>query len=99
GREVILWDPATGKQRGVHKGQTAGGEMTGLAFTPGGELLAACGGPSTLELWDVLSGKAPVALRRGANANHAAFSPDGKVLATDSWDGVLLWETRAAIPP
>jgi RNA polymerase sigma factor (sigma-70 family) len=110
--EVWLWDLETGKLRGKlggHHWQTMR-----LAFAPGGKALATTGlrprtpadGPPDergdflimeTKLWDLPGGKV-FSPPRGGFA--LAFSPDGKTLATSSFDwsvhrhGIDLWDVK-----
>ncbi len=81
----------------------------GIAFSPDGQTIAVSinagpalarrgGGPpgdSTLRLWDVGTGKEvrKITLATGRAVNQLAFSPNGRLLATDNADQtVSLWE-------
>ena len=92
-------EPATGHRVGVL--QTGTGPNTGvygLAFRPGGKLLALGCGDGTVRLWNPAT-RRPVATLHATNstlygADAVAFSPDGKLLATGELDGtVRLWQT------
>jgi len=92
---VKLWDLAT---RGDAPLRGPGGQIRALAFSPDHLTLATGGGVpgqrGEVTLWDATS-KQP----RGSLAeplpfvSAVAYDPDGKVLATGSWDGaVRLWD-------
>jgi len=67
--------------------------VTGVAFSPDGNLLAAGYGDGTVQLWDPAAGQpAGAALQAGSGVRGVAFSPDGKFLASaDADGGVTLW--------
>ncbi len=64
--------------------------VTSITFSPDGRLLAATDWNGTVTLWNVASGerKLTIADHRGGVLS-AAFSPDGKSLATGSEDKIL----------
>jgi RNA polymerase sigma factor (sigma-70 family) len=87
-----LWETATGKERFALRNRT---HATVLGFSSDGKLLATrdwSAGGYVLHVWDTATGR-----ERGQVRNEdgqAAFSPDGKTLASgDRFGTVTLWET------
>jgi WD40 repeat protein len=74
---------------GQEDSSDAGTEMTSLAFTPDGQILATASNDGTARLWEARSGRQLLTVRHGSHVVSVAFSPDGKLLATGSADGKL----------
>ncbi len=91
GVRVHLWDARTGKLKVTLLHPRL---VRGLAFSPGGRLLATVSEDPLVRLWEARTGRLRRVLRghtRGASC--VAFSPDGRMLATAGQDTtVRLWD-------
>ena len=104
---VRQWSVATHRELGAAlTGHT--GWVTGVAYSPDGSMLASTTtGFSTTRLWDVATGasigneltagRTPFTDRtfvtEHIQGSRPAFTPDGRSLATPSWDGtVVVWD-------
>jgi WD40 repeat protein len=94
GGQWIIWDLASGKERGRVSGRE---EYHGpLTLSPGGKRLAAATKerfPAT-QIWDVATGKKLAQCKGHSRDIHSlAFSPDGQSLATVGYDmTAYLWD-------
>ncbi len=98
GSPVKLWDSRTGELvRELGRLLT---DITDVAFSPDGQLLAASGADSLVKLWDVSSGReVTIIFGHDGSVEDVDFSPDGARLATASQDGfVRVWEIETAKP-
>lgn len=83
---VQLWDAASGKALG--RAAVTAPQVTGVAFSPDGGLLALSGWNGLVSLRDARTGKEQRQLfGRSYVGMHLAFSPDGKTLAAAGADG------------
>jgi dipeptidyl aminopeptidase/acylaminoacyl peptidase len=73
------------------------GEVTGVAFSPDGQRVAAGSRDGSVKLWESGTGRELQTLRgRDNQVSAVAFSPDGRLLAAASSDvGVRLWEVES----
>lgn len=97
---IRLWDLETGKE--VRKWTGHGSDFfESVSFSPDGERLlsASPGGPVCI--WDVKSGKGLKMIQAhkevtfGVGACCAAFSPDGKRVASGGKGGVRVWDVES----
>jgi WD40 repeat protein len=81
GREIGLWDVATGKVRFILNGHREG--VNALAFAPDSKTLASASGDETVRLWDVATGKERDSLKgHDGEVTFVAYVPDGRHLAS-----------------
>jgi hypothetical protein len=102
---IKFWDGATGAPRGSVKAHDC--LIRAAALTPDGKTLATVGGVDfeygEAKLWDVVRAKDSVTLEgRAELKGHTstvlclAVAPDGKTLATGSWDhSVKVWDVAS----
>jgi eukaryotic-like serine/threonine-protein kinase len=102
---VKVWNEATGDEFFTLRGHTQ--NVMGMEFSPDGRRLATVSGaalavplvankPGELLIWDVQNGTRIRAVHgHDGPLTSVAYSPDGKTLATSSWDRtVKLWDAE-----
>jgi WD40 repeat protein len=93
---VRVWDLAGGTGRLL---ATLPSYVNDLAFSPDGKRLFAAVDNHSLRCWDLASGKA--LWQNDHWASHLAVAPDGKTLATDTYQGAVplpLWDAATGRP-
>jgi WD40 repeat protein len=90
---IRLWDPRTGDVLRTLSGHE--GQISSLAFSPDGQLLASSSWDCTAALWDTGTGDRVLTFQGDDFLTAIAFSPDGTAVATGSKDdSVALWDVR-----
>jgi WD40 repeat protein/serine/threonine protein kinase/tetratricopeptide (TPR) repeat protein len=111
-RRVRVWDAATGAVAGPPLEHDRA--VTFTAFSPDGRLLVTTGGvqsvmlgnegapsdpPDAVRVWEWATGKRIATCPHERGIQHAAFSPDGKYLATASREGTArVWDVATGRP-
>jgi WD40 repeat protein len=91
---VQVWDAASGREKAVFLGHTAG--VWSIVFSPDGKRLYSAGEDGVLRVWDV-AGKTSLPPFAGPSLSMKtlALSADGKQLAAGGWGGrVQVWSTE-----
>jgi eukaryotic-like serine/threonine-protein kinase len=94
---VGLCEVRAGRETVGFTGHT--GPVTGVAFSPGGRLLATASQDRTARVWEVRTGREVWTLQEHAGPlTGLAFSPDGRRLATASEDRtVKIWDVSTGL--
>lgn len=91
--KVDVHDVATGATVAAFEGP--GSHPTAWALSPDGATVAASGGPTTLHLWEIATGRDRLAVRDAHSepVRCLTFTPDGRTLITGADDRtVRLWD-------
>jgi WD40 repeat protein len=83
------------KARTWHAWSGHTGNVSAVAFSPDGKLLAAAAGRE-IRLWNVEAGKQAFVTSTATPVSMLAFAPDGKTLALAAGSDVQLWEVKGA---
>jgi WD40 repeat protein/serine/threonine protein kinase len=74
------------------------GYVSKAIFSRDGSRLLTASGDRLATIWDIPSGRARLRLLHGDYVNDAAFSPDERLIATASEQGLRLWDARTGEP-
>ncbi len=94
---IRLWNTADGKDLFKFEGHV--GPVTGLGFSPNGQVLVSAGSDRTVRLWNPADGKAVAIL--GAHTRPVTgllVSPAGNAIVSSSEDGTVKFWTLPAVP-
>ena len=105
--EVHLWDLAANREvrRPRKDGQLGpmidlkrrGGLLWSIAFHPGTDDILTVGG-SEARLWDMKTGREQMSFSQHRTVSSARYSPDGKWIATGSWDNsAKVWNAQTGL--
>ena len=87
---IKLWDAAEGRELLVLHQE--GGCVTSVAFNPKGDRLVSGSSDETVRIWEATTGQELLALRQRGSGGKVAFSPDGKLVLTNSSGGLRTFE-------
>jgi WD40 repeat protein/serine/threonine protein kinase len=96
--DVTLWNAATGAKIRVLDGKS--GYVSGVAISPDGKWIAACGTGPLLRIWSTLGKQARDLKGHGLLlVRDVAFSPDSKRLVSAGYDKTIrLWDVGTGQP-
>ena len=92
-----LWDPLTDELLIDFKGHR--GNVSSVAFSPNGKILASGSWDDTIKLWNPTTGQYLTTFHgHNSDVNTIAFSPDGDILASGSDDDTIkLWNSDGQV--
>jgi len=100
---IKIWEAETGKELQTLTGHTE--VINSVSFSPDGKKLLSSSGDfgggdknkeaNHLKIWDLTTGKNLAILNKQKGSVYAAtFSPDGKKIASGSWDNIKIWDAE-----
>jgi WD40 repeat protein/class 3 adenylate cyclase/energy-coupling factor transporter ATP-binding protein EcfA2 len=94
---VTIWDAISGKKLFSLMGDTSGPQISYMAFSPDGNLLAVANMDGIPKVWDVNERKLAFSLVGHATfCDGIAFSPKGNILATGDESGIVkVWDAQS----
>jgi WD40 repeat protein/predicted Ser/Thr protein kinase len=96
-RQFTLWDTMTWEARCLSQDPPGGPQY--FAFSPDGSLLATpMGGKMSTIIWNMPAGTTNTVIPCRTNARGATFSPDGTMLAINTFEDIELYEARSWKP-
>lgn len=99
--EIFIWENPSGEPERFDNGKGHARSVGGLAWSPGGKLLASGSNDGTIRLWDAsgATGSPDVSVTVDSNLEEVVFSGSGDFLATAGSDGfVRVWKAEGLEP-
>ncbi len=90
-KTIRIWDLRTGKEKTTLTGHKWA--VDSLAISPDSLTIASASFDGTIRFWDLQSGEQKSTIRQAHHSHHATLSTDGSMLATDSNEDVIIWDT------
>ena len=88
---IRIWDLRTGVEKTSLIGHKSA--VDSLAISPDGLTIASASYDGTIRFWDLQTEKHKSTIRQARYSRHATLSTDGSLLATDSNEDVIIWDT------
>ena len=90
-KTIRIWDVRTGVEKTTLTGHKWA--VDSLAVSTDGSTIASASFDGTIRFWDLQTGKHKSTIRQAHHSRHATLSTDGSLLATDSNEDVIIWDT------